>query len=185
MKKTSYPIKSEHVDTLMKRFIYLNQLRVGVISVFFAIVAALFAMWRGMGQEIPEATIQVALFFLLFIGFLVFVFDLRCRARSSRTAQGIRARIIGLKSYRIRRFVLRDYFRIDEDAIFSMIVMGINGGITAILISTIIPTSFTGIMGTGFLVFVTQFILYSVSWRQIVAKSIDEWPDDDFLDQSK
>ncbi len=183
MKKISYPIRPEHVDTLMKRFIYLNQLRVGVISVFFAIVAALFAMWRGVDPKIQEASIQVVLAFLLFTGFLVFVFDLRCRARSSRTAQGIRARVVELKSYKIKSFTLKDYFRFDEDAVFSMIVMGINGSVLAFLISTVALTSLSSIIGIGILVFVVQLALYSVGWRRLVVKSIDEWPDEDLLDR--
>ncbi len=184
MQNKTYPIDSEHIDTLMKRFIYLNQLRVGVISVFLAIVAALFAVWRGMDPGNQKPLLQVIPSILLITGILVYVFDLRCRARASRTAQGIRARARGLKSYKIKKFALKDYFGIDEDTIFSMIVMLINSGLSVVIISTFTKASAIMAFVLAMLIFMLYIMIYNISWRRLVLSSVDEWPDDDLLDKN-
>jgi hypothetical protein len=84
---------------LMARFVYLNNLRVGVTKFYATIVTALFTIHRMFPRESSttvigntmspsraQPVVALALAIVLVIGILVFLFDLRCRARASVAA---------------------------------------------------------------------------------------------------
>lgn len=86
------------LSPLMSRFIYLNNLRIGVTEFYLSIVAALFATIKlssgvGIGNNNIDSLIlfinkslRYGVFLLFFIGMLIYLFNLRCRGRSSSVA---------------------------------------------------------------------------------------------------
>ena len=176
----------EFVGPLMRRFIYLNQLRVRVISLYFAMVAALFAAINFAGASSamgfrPFLPYLVLLF--LFVGLLVFGFDLRCRARSSRVAQGIRVRVADCGNVRIRESPsLTD--RLDEDLLFSAIVMLSNAALTLPLVTAFSggPPKMPVVFSLALIFFVLQLVVHVTLWPRLAAK-MDEWPDDSLLEE--
>ena len=188
---------SVYVDCLMNRFIYLNGLRVGTATVYLVVVAALIAIVfsKDPSQKVGLGTLsQIGAFSLFTIGLLVYIFDLRCRARASAVAQSIRARVNGLDinidrgkrakylvkgGAKIAELGLR---KIDEDFYFSLIVMLVNSllfsaGVFMLLGSKVVQLSWVISTTVAITVLSAQIIFYLLRWPKL-SLSMDEWPDD-------
>lgn len=138
--------KLELIRPLMSRFIYLNNLRVRITSFYTAIVAGILALSKIIYQEefnyiqkinsneninipIPYFLPSISAFILLIIGYLIFKFDINCRARASVVAQWIRKislyEIEG-EEYDLNYLNLSKIEKTGEDFYFSLIIMIIN-----------------------------------------------------------
>ena len=177
----------QYIDSLMARVAYLNQLRVGSIGVFFAIAAALFAttQLRSTEEPLPPSQLAVLSLALLAVGLLIYLFDLRCRARASAVAQSIRARLTGAEN-RPRRDRITFRESLDEDAFFSLILMLVNGLLAAATVSflravLVGPTSLRIELLSLVVVVSAQYVVYWKLWPRLAARRMDELPDDSLL----
>lgn len=177
------------VGALMTRFIYLNQLRVGITKYFLAVVAAVVAAVTfatstgGIGNEaavVLADALPYAILLLLLVGLIVYVFDYRCRALASKAAKVIRDIVEADKRIDYKNFPFSDRF--GEDFAFSSIVMLVN----SCLLWAFLGAVFRGgadlrawvvwwTICPALLLFVFQITRYAVKWPKL-AHDWDEWP---------
>ncbi len=189
------------IRPLMARFVYLNNLRVGVTTFYATIVTALFAIHRMFPRESStmvigntvspfraQPVVALALATVLMIGILVFLFDLRCRARASVAAQWIRKYENDRHHWQID-YDLAPKQRRGEDFYFSMITMIINSLLAAAIVAVSttdwiqLPLAYNlTIIATFSVALWLQAAYHQQRWPKFAQeRKRDPWPDDDLL----
>ncbi len=166
----------DRVSMLLERHAHLNQLRVGAVQVYLVVVAAVLALLGGTDAMTEPDSFAIPLgICLIGVGLLVFMYDLRLRARTYAVALEV-ARSIPDAGSASERMKPRGF---DEDLVFSMVLMLVNSTLVYIgldhrMISLESGGLSAALIAAGF--FVVQVFFYSWYWPRL-ARNLSAWPD--------
>jgi hypothetical protein len=166
----------DKVGMLLERHAHLNQLRVGTVQVYLVVVAAVLALGGGTDALTKSNSFVVPLgICLIGVGLLVFMYDLRLRARThavaSEVARSAPDHDSGSSTLKPKVF--------DEDLAFSMVLMIVNSTLVYIGIDHwLMEGGAAGILSlavsAGF--FLLQASIYCWYWPRL-APRLSAWPD--------
>lgn len=161
---------------LLERHAHLNQLRVGTVQVYLVVVAAVLALWGGADSVAEPDSFAIPLgMCLIGVGLLVFMYDLRLRARTfavaKEVAQSAPDKAPDSSGMKPKLF--------DEDLAFSMVLMLVNSTLVYIgLVHWFIAVKLDGIPAVGVAAgfFAAQVAFYCWYWPRL-ARGLSAWPD--------
>jgi hypothetical protein len=177
---SEHDVNWNQVSLLQSRQAYLNQLRVGAIQVYLIVVAAVLALLSGSGGalRLDSEVVMPLGCCLLSVGILVFIFDLRCRARSFAVAREMSALVRSAQNPRDIPVNLASRQLFDEDFVFAAIAMIVNSTLLFVLLDwaaeQILGYTVTVILALVFLL--VQASLYLTQWPRL-SKKMSAWPD--------
>ena len=166
----------EKIGMLLERHAHLNQLRVGTVQVYLVVVAAVLALWGGTDSLTGPNSFAIPLgACLVGVGLLVFIYDLRLRARTYAVAVEV-ARSRPDRDGNPETMKPR---LLDEDLAFSMVLMLVNSTLVYIGLRYVGATDSTGpwipaALAAAF--FTLQALFYCWHWPRL-ARRFSAWPD--------
>ena len=166
----------DKVGMLLERHAHLNQLRVGAVQVYLVVVAAVLALLGGTDALAEPNSFAVPLgICLIGVGLLVFMYDLRLRARTYAVAAEVSRSVPDEDSVPAK---MKPHL-FDEDLVFSMVLMLVNSTLVYVGLEYLVASKgSSGILvaaiAAGF--FAAQILFYCWHWPRL-ARNLSAWPD--------